>query len=56
MLFVVAALVAMMLVAGPALAAPGNRGQGAANANPNATFGITTAVAASSGGGCDILC
>jgi hypothetical protein len=52
---VVAVLVALMMVAGPALAAPGNRGQGAAQANPHATFGITTAVAAS-GGGCDIAC
>ena len=46
---------AMMLAmsASPAWAAPGNRGQGAANANPNATFGIITAVE-NSGSGCDI--
>ena len=49
---------AMMLAmsASPALAAPGKNGQGAAHANPNASLGITTAIANSSGGGCGSLC
>ncbi len=49
-------MLAMMLASsGVASAAPGNRGQGGAHANPNATFGIITAVS-HSGGGCDIAC
>ena len=49
---------AMMLAmsASPALAAPGKNGQGAAHANPNASFGIATAIANSSGGGCGGAC
>ncbi len=49
-----AAMMAMMLTAGPALAAPGNNGQGAEHANPRAAFGIATAIAHSSG--CGSLC
>ena len=51
----VATAVMLAMAASPAVAAPGNNGRGAANANPNATFGIITAVE-NSGGGCDILC
>ena len=57
LLLVAAALmVAVMLVvtAGPALALPGNNGQGAIHANPNAAHGISTAIANSSS--CGIQC
>jgi hypothetical protein len=56
LLMMVAMLVAVMMAvtAGPALAAPGNKGQGAAHANPNASFGISTAIAHSSG--CTFSC
>ncbi len=50
----VAVALMMVMAASPAVAAPGNNGKGAANANPNASFGITTAVASS--GGCDFSC
>ena len=36
--------------------APGNNGRGAENANPNASFGIATAIANSGSGGCDFAC
>jgi hypothetical protein len=41
---VVALLMAWMMVASPAMKAPGNNGKGAAHANANASSGITTAV------------
>ncbi len=53
-----AMLVAVMLVAvtaGPALAAPGDNSQGAAHANPNAAYAITTAVT-NAAGGCQVFC
>ncbi len=56
-LLAMALMLAMMLAfAGMASAAPGNRGQGAAHAAPQASFGITTAAAASGSGGCNISC
>ena len=53
-LLLAAAMLAVIMVAGTALAAPGNNGRGAAHAAPQASFGITTAVAAS--GGCGLAC
>ena len=57
LLVAVAVMIALMLavMAGPALAAPGNNGKGATNANRNALPGITKAID-NTGGGCDILC
>ncbi len=53
-----AVMLAMMVAsAGMASAAPGNNGKGAAKANPNAAFGIATAIEHSSGGGgCGSAC
>lgn len=55
-LVAVAVMTAMMLAsAGMASAAPGKNGKGAENANPRASFGISTAIASSGGGGgCNI--
>jgi hypothetical protein len=50
-----AAAMMLAVTASPAVAAPGNNGQGAAKANPNASHGMTTAIA-HSGGGCDVAC
>ena len=49
-----AAVMMLVLAASPAWAAPGKNGQGAANANGNATFGKTKAIAHS--GGCTLGC
>ncbi len=51
----VAAAMMLAMAASPAAwAAPGNNGRGAANANPNATSGISTAVEHSGcGGACE---
>jgi hypothetical protein len=53
----VAMLVAVMVAvtAGPALAAPGDNSQGAAHADPNAAYGITTADT-NAAGGCQVFC
>jgi Fibronectin type III domain len=50
-------MVAMLVAvtAGPALASPGNNSQGAAHADPNAAYGITTAVT-NAAGGCQVFC
>ncbi len=66
-LLAMAVMLAMMAFSGAAWAqtdpdpteppgnAPDNNGQGAAKANPNASFGIATAIVKSSGG-CDVAC
>ena len=46
-----AAAMMLALTAAPAVAAPGNNGKGALKANPNAAYGIATAIA-HSGSGC----
>lgn len=55
-LAVVVAMVMMLAMTVPASAAPGNNGQGAAHAAPQASFGIQTAVVNSGSDECGIGC